>query len=65
MRVISIPFLIAMNLSLHIFDLQSVEEAECRRAFDSAVDAYRSAFDRSKLPEEVSYAISLFLGNIP
>ncbi|XP_004293897.1 PREDICTED: uncharacterized protein LOC101305731 [Fragaria vesca subsp. vesca] len=33
---------------------QSVEEAECRRAFDSAVDAYRSAFDRSKLPEEAA-----------
>lgn len=33
---------------------QSVEEAECRRAYDSAVDAYRSSFDRSKLPEEAA-----------
>jgi len=34
--------------------LQSVEETECRRAFDSATDVYKSSFDRSKPPEEVS-----------
>ncbi|XP_059435506.1 uncharacterized protein LOC132168530 isoform X2 [Corylus avellana] len=33
---------------------QSVEEAECRRAFDSATEVYRSSFDRSKPPEEVA-----------
>ncbi|XWS19649.1 hypothetical protein CRYUN_Cryun31cG0033600 [Craigia yunnanensis] len=33
---------------------QSVEEAECRRAYDSAAEIYMSAFDRSKPPEEVS-----------
>ncbi|XWS15786.1 hypothetical protein CRYUN_Cryun34aG0031700 [Craigia yunnanensis] len=33
---------------------QSVEEAECRRAYDSAVEIYMSTFDRSKPPEEVS-----------
>ncbi|XP_075666147.1 uncharacterized protein LOC142635984 [Castanea sativa] len=33
---------------------QSVEEAECRRAFDSATDVYKSSFDRSKPPEEVT-----------
>ncbi|KAJ4980552.1 hypothetical protein NE237_031389 [Protea cynaroides] len=31
---------------------QSVEEAECRRAFDSATEVYMSAFDRSRPPEE-------------
>ncbi|KAJ9690534.1 hypothetical protein PVL29_012934 [Vitis rotundifolia] len=33
---------------------QSVEEAECRRAFDSATEIYMSTFDRTKPPEEVS-----------
>lgn len=33
---------------------QSVEEAECRRAYDSATEIYMSAFDRTKPPEEVS-----------
>jgi hypothetical protein len=33
---------------------QSVEEAECQRAFDSATEAYVSAFDRSKPPEEAA-----------
>ncbi|XP_010245575.1 PREDICTED: guanylate-binding protein 1-like [Nelumbo nucifera] len=33
---------------------QSVEEAECRRAYDSASEVYMTAFDRSKPPEEVS-----------
>ncbi|XVF87421.1 hypothetical protein PTKIN_Ptkin18bG0118700 [Pterospermum kingtungense] len=33
---------------------QSVEEAECRRAYDSAAEIYMSTFDRSKPPEEVS-----------
>ena len=32
---------------------QSVEEAECRRAYDSAVDTYNSCFDRKKQIEEV------------
>ncbi|XP_010494772.1 PREDICTED: guanylate-binding protein 3 [Camelina sativa] len=31
---------------------QSVEETECRRAYDSGVDAYMAAFDQSKAPEE-------------
>ncbi|XP_042478559.1 myosin-3 [Macadamia integrifolia] len=33
---------------------QSVEEAECRRAFDSATEVYMSTFDRSRPPEEVA-----------
>ncbi|KAK8618453.1 hypothetical protein V6N13_132445 [Hibiscus sabdariffa] len=33
---------------------QSVEEAECRRAYDSASDIYRSTFDRTKPPEEAA-----------
>lgn len=33
---------------------QSVEEAECRRAFDLATEAYMSNFDRSKPPEEAA-----------
>lgn len=43
-------------LSLDAFDiwLQSVEEAECRRAYDSAAEVYLSAFDRTKQAEEVS-----------
>ncbi|WCJ27102.1 Guanylate-binding family protein [Euphorbia peplus] len=32
---------------------QSVEEAECRKAYDTATEIYMSAFDRSKPPEEV------------
>ncbi|XP_077227510.1 uncharacterized protein LOC143860648 [Tasmannia lanceolata] len=32
---------------------QSVEEAECRRAYESATDVYMSAFDRTKPPDEV------------
>uniref|UniRef100_A0A7N0UI56 GB1/RHD3-type G domain-containing protein n=1 Tax=Kalanchoe fedtschenkoi TaxID=63787 RepID=A0A7N0UI56_KALFE len=31
---------------------QSVEETECRRAFDTAAETYMSCFDRSKPPEE-------------
>ncbi|KAK3438457.1 hypothetical protein EUGRSUZ_C03068 [Eucalyptus grandis] len=31
---------------------QSVEEAECRKAYDSATEVYMSTFDRSKPPEE-------------
>ncbi|PWA88599.1 guanylate-binding family protein [Artemisia annua] len=33
---------------------QSVEEAECERAYDSAAELYVSIFDRSKPPEEVA-----------
>ncbi|KAG2617549.1 hypothetical protein PVAP13_3NG181822 [Panicum virgatum] len=33
---------------------KSVEEAECRRAYDSAVDTYNSCFDRKKQIEEDS-----------
>ncbi|KAK6932614.1 Guanylate-binding protein/Atlastin, C-terminal [Dillenia turbinata] len=33
---------------------QSVEEAECRRAYDSATEVYMSTFDCSKPPEEVA-----------
>ncbi|KAI3988077.1 hypothetical protein MKX01_011866 [Papaver californicum] len=32
---------------------QSVEEAECRRAYDTASEVYMSSFDRSKPAEEV------------
>ncbi|KAL0889277.1 hypothetical protein Bca101_013260 [Brassica carinata] len=31
---------------------QSVEETECRRAYDSGIEAYMAAFDQSKAPEE-------------
>ncbi|KAJ4901504.1 Guanylate-binding family protein [Raphanus sativus] len=31
---------------------QSVEETECRRAYDSGMEAYLAAFDQSKAPEE-------------
>ncbi|KAM7255030.1 hypothetical protein ACFE04_020271 [Oxalis oulophora] len=33
---------------------QSVEETECRRAYDAATEAYTSAFDHSKPPEELA-----------
>ncbi|CAN1807112.1 Guanylate-binding protein 3 [Linum perenne] len=33
---------------------QSVEEAECRRAYDAATETYMATFDRSKPPEEGS-----------
>lgn len=33
---------------------QSVEESECRRAYDSATEAYMSSFDRSKPPDEAA-----------
>ncbi|CAJ1939156.1 unnamed protein product [Sphenostylis stenocarpa] len=33
---------------------QSVEEAECRRAYDSATDVYMASFERSTPPEEVA-----------
>ncbi|KAI3958295.1 hypothetical protein MKW92_020739 [Papaver armeniacum] len=33
---------------------QNVEEAECRRAYDSAAEVYMSSFDRSRPAEEVS-----------
>lgn len=36
------------------FILQSVEEAECRRAYELATEVYMSSFDRTKPPEEVS-----------
>ncbi|KAJ0240684.1 Guanylate-binding family protein [Hirschfeldia incana] len=31
---------------------QSVEETECRRAYDSGIETYSAAFDQSKPPEE-------------
>ena len=34
---------------------QSVEETECRKAYEIATDLYMSLFDRSKPPEEVSF----------
>jgi len=43
-------------LSYVVVDLQSVEEAECRKAYDSAAEIYVSSFDRTKPPEEVSYS---------
>lgn len=33
---------------------QSVEEAECRRAYDSAAETYMSSFDRTRPAEEVA-----------
>lgn len=33
---------------------QSVEESECRRAYDSATEEYMSSFDRSKPPDEAA-----------
>ncbi|XP_073119301.1 uncharacterized protein [Henckelia pumila] len=33
---------------------QSVEEAECQRAYELATEVYMSAFDRAKPPEEVA-----------
>ncbi|MBA0627793.1 hypothetical protein Godav_022601 [Gossypium davidsonii] len=33
---------------------KSVEEAECRRAYDSASEIYMSTFDRTKSPEEAA-----------
>jgi len=47
-----IPWVLFVN----IVDLQSVEEAECRKAYDSAAKIYVSSFDRTKPPEEVSYS---------
>ena len=41
--------------------MQSVEEAECRRAFDSAVGTYNSSFDHKKHVEEVGLLISELL----
>ena len=38
--------------------LQSVEETECRRAYESAVDVYNSSFDHKKTAEEVVLLIS-------
>lgn len=40
--------------------LQSVEEAENQKAFDSATEVYMSSFDRSKPPEEVSDELSQY-----
>ncbi|KAG2396024.1 uncharacterized protein HKW66_Vig0066000 [Vigna angularis] len=34
---------------------QSVEEAECQKAYDSAAKIYMSSFDRTKPPEEVAF----------
>ncbi|KAI4368148.1 hypothetical protein MLD38_016738 [Melastoma candidum] len=33
---------------------QSVEDSECRRAYDSATEVYKTSFDRSKPPEEAA-----------
>jgi hypothetical protein len=41
--------------------MQSVEEAECQRAFDSAVQTYNSSFDHKKHIEEVELLISELL----
>lgn len=35
--------------------MQSVEEGECRRAYDSATEVYTSSFDRTKPAEEVPF----------
>jgi hypothetical protein len=32
---------------------QNVEETECRRAYDLAVETYTTSFDKSTPPEEV------------
>lgn len=47
-------YIFIINLDVPINILQSVEEAECRTAYDSAAEVYMSAFDRLKPPEEVS-----------
>jgi hypothetical protein len=36
--------------------LQGVEEAECRRAYDAALDTYNSSFDCKRPLEEVGVA---------
>ena len=38
--------------------IQSVEEAECQRAYETSTEVYMSTFDRSKPPEEVSIDFS-------
>lgn len=43
--------------------LQSVEEAECRRAYDYAAEVYMSSFDRTKPADEVK-CCSLSLMNL-
>jgi hypothetical protein len=43
-----------LNIGFVVIGLQSVEEAECRRAYDLASEVYMASFDRSKPPEEVS-----------
>lgn len=53
-----IPIVFSSLLFLSKMFLQSVEEAECRKAYDSATETYMSTFDRSKPPEEVSVALS-------
>lgn len=51
------------SLEVWILVLQSVEEAECQRAYDLASEVYMASFDRSKPPEEVSGSLFLQLSN--
>ena len=49
----SLEFLLWFESLLTFLILQSVEEAECRKAYDAAAEIYKSSFDRSKPAEEV------------
>lgn len=46
-------FLLWISCVLVTLLLQSVEEAECRSAYESATEVYMSSFDSTKPPEEV------------
>lgn len=46
----------------NVIMLQSVEEAECRKAYDSAAEVYMSSFDRTKPADEVSVTACMASG---
>jgi hypothetical protein len=41
--------------SIQLLLLQNVEENECRRAHDLAIETYINSFDKSTPPEEVMW----------
>jgi hypothetical protein len=47
--------------SVQLLSVQNVEENECRRAHDLAVETYINSFDKSTPPEEVTRFLFLFL----
>lgn len=49
-------FYILSGINTYYFLFQSVEEAECQRAYELGTEVYMSSFDRSRSPEEVSAA---------